>query len=235
MTQATRHLLRLFVTGLLAALPLAATVLVFAWAIGLLWGWVGPSSVIGSLLAWIGLGVTGSEIVGYVIGVLLIVAGIIGLGLLVELGLERGLATLVEGVVRRIPLVRNVYDLVQRFVALLSQRDPDGTRAMRPVWCTFGGRETPGVVVLALQTATEPVWVDGRHCVAVLVPTAPVPVGGGLMFVPADWVVPAGLSVEAVTALYVSMGVTAPQHLKASAPQEPPAPQAAASRGSIPP
>jgi uncharacterized membrane protein len=49
--------------------------------------------------------------------------------------------------------------------------------------------------------------------VPVLVPTAPVPVGGGLLFVPEDWVTPAGLSVEAVTSVYVSMGVTAPQHL----------------------
>lgn len=36
MRRAPRHLLRLFVTGLLAALPLAATVAVFAWAISLL-------------------------------------------------------------------------------------------------------------------------------------------------------------------------------------------------------
>ena len=222
MTRATRHLLRLFVTGLLAALPLAATVLVFAWGIGLVWRWVGPGSAFGSLMSAIGLGVTGSEIVGYTVGLALIAAVILGLGLLVELGFERGLASLVEGVVRRIPVVRNVYDLVQRFVGLLSQREADGTRAMRPVWCTFGGRDKPGTVVLALQTATQPVWVDGRACVPLLVPTAPVPVGGGLLFVPEAWVVPAELSVEALTALYVSMGVTAPQHLKPAMAHEAP-------------
>jgi uncharacterized membrane protein len=32
--------------------------------------------------------------------------------------------------------------------------------------------------------------------------------------VPEEWVTPAELSVEAITSLYVSMGVTAPQHLK---------------------
>jgi uncharacterized membrane protein len=220
MTRATRHLLRLFVTGLLAALPLAATVLVFAWGIGLVWRWVGPGSAFGSLMSAIGLGVTGSEIVGYTVGLALIAAVILGLGLLVELGFERGLASLVEGVVRRIPVVRNVYDLVQRFVGLLSQREADGTRAMRPVWCTFGGRDKPGTVVLALQTATQPVWVDGRACVPLLVPTAPVPVGGGLIFVPEEWVTPAELSVEAITSLYVSMGVTAPQHLKMAPARE---------------
>lgn len=216
MTRATRHLLRLFVTGLLAALPLAATVAVFAWAISLLLQWVGPRSAFGELLGGIGLGVTGSEIVGYAIGLGIIVGAILLLGLLVERGLQNGLARIVEAVVRRIPLVRNVYDLVQRFVSLLSQREEDGTRAMQPVWVSFGGRGEPACVVLALQTTAEPVLVDGRRCVPVMVPTAPVPVGGGLMFVPEAWVARAELSVEAVTALYVSMGVTAPQHLPAA-------------------
>jgi len=232
MRRATRHLLGLFVTGLLAALPLAATVAVFAWAISLLLQWVGPRSAFGELLGGIGLGVTGSEIVGYAIGLAIIVAGILGLGLLVELGFQRGLASVVDAVVRRIPLVRNVYDLLQRFVSLLSQRDEDGTRAMQPVWVSFGGRDEPGCVVLALQTTADAVVVDGRRCVPVMVPTAPVPVGGGLMFVPEAWVVRAELSVEAVTALYVSMGVTAPQHLPAADAATRPA---VAGRGSIAP
>ncbi|MCE2909578.1 MAG: DUF502 domain-containing protein [Burkholderiaceae bacterium] len=197
-------------------MPLAATVAVFAWAVSLLLQWVGPRSAFGELLGGIGLGVTGSEIVGYAIGLGIIVGAILLLGLLVERGLQHGLARIVEAVVRRIPLVRNVYDLVQRFVSLLSQREEDGTRAMQPVWVSFGGRGEPACVVLALQTTAEPVLVDGRRCVPVMVPTAPVPVGGGLMFVPEAWVARAELSVEAVTALYVSMGVTAPQHLPAA-------------------
>jgi uncharacterized membrane protein len=236
MNRVPRKLLRLFVTGLVAALPLAATVLVFAWGLGLVWRWLGPSSAIGNLLGSIGFGVTGSEIVGYLIGIALVAAFILLLGVLVELGFERGLARLVDSVVSRIPLVRNVYDLVQRFVKLLSQRDEDGTRAMQPVWVSFGGRAEPGCVVLALQTATEAVLVEGRPCVAVMVPTAPVPVGGGLMFVPETWVSRAELSVEAVTALYVSMGVTAPQHLSAAnAPESADTPPALAERGSIAP
>lgn len=214
MRRAPRHLLRLFVTGLLAALPLAATVAVFAWAISLLLRWVGPNSAMGELLGGIGLGVTGSEIVGYAIGVAIILGVILLLGVLVELGFERGMAQVVDTVVQRIPVVRNVYDLVQRFVGLMSQRNDDGTRAMRPVWCHFGGRDGPHTAVLALQSSPEAVLVDGQRCLTVLVPTAPVPVGGGLIFVPEEWVTPAELSVEAITSLYVSMGVTAPQHLK---------------------
>jgi uncharacterized membrane protein len=47
----------------------------------------------------------------------------------------------------------------------------------------------------------------------VIVPTAPVPVGGGLLFVPQEWVRPAEVGMEALTSIYVSMGVTARQHL----------------------
>jgi uncharacterized membrane protein len=44
----------------------------------------------------------------------------------------------------------------------------------------------------------------------VLVPTAPVPFGGALIYVPVEWVRPAGIGVERLTAIYVSMGMTSP-------------------------
>ena len=42
---------------------------------------------------------------------------------------------------------------------------------------------------------------------------APVAVGGGLLYVPAGWVTPAEMGVEGLTSIYVSMGLTSPQHL----------------------
>lgn len=218
MKRAHSHLLRLFVTGALAALPLAATVAIFAWAASVLYRWLGPDSAVGSLLVAVGLGVTGSEVIGYLIGIGLVALALVVLGVLVEAGLQRGMARLLHSVMRRIPLVRQVYEMVQKMVALFYQRDPSAARAMRAVWLRFGG-ETGGAAVLALQTAPEVLMVEGRPCVAVLVPTAPVPVGGGLLFVPEHWVSPAALSVEAVTSLYVSMGVTAAQHLPVAAPE----------------
>jgi uncharacterized membrane protein len=73
-------------------------------------------------------------------------------------------------------------------------------------------------MVLGLLSSPEPVHVGGHSYLAVLVPTAPVPVGGGLIFVPAAWVTPAEVGIETMTSIYVSMGVTAPQHLKAPTP-----------------
>jgi uncharacterized membrane protein len=78
---------------------------------------------------------------------------------------------------------------------------------MSPVWCFFGGQ---GAAVLALLPNPEPVEIDGRAYFAVLVPTAPIPVGGGLLYVPCDWVKPANMGIEAFTSIYVSMGITPP-------------------------
>ncbi|MDP1534860.1 MAG: hypothetical protein Q8L92_14890, partial [Rubrivivax sp.] len=83
MNMSSAYLLRTFVTGLLAALPLAATIAIFWWAASLLFRWFGPDSAIGGVMVAIGLGVTGSELVGYVMGVGLVAAAIFGLGLVV--------------------------------------------------------------------------------------------------------------------------------------------------------
>jgi uncharacterized membrane protein len=40
-----------------------------------------------------------------------------------------------------------------------------------------------------------------------------VPVGGGLLFLPEDWVRQAGLGIDELTSLYVSMGVALPRKL----------------------
>jgi uncharacterized membrane protein len=78
---------------------------------------------------------------------------------------------------------------------------------MKPVWCFFGENSA---AVLALAPRSEPVDIGGREYIAVLVPTAPVPFGGALIYVPVEWVRPAGIGVERLTAIYVSMGMTAP-------------------------
>lgn len=211
--RSTRHLVQLFITGVLAALPLAATVAIFWWLASLLLRWLGPDSLIGGGLVALGLGVTGSELVGYLIGIGLVAGALVLLGALVRTGLQQGLSRLLDDAVRRIPLVRTVYDLSQKLVDLLRQKDREGPKSMSAAWVHFGGADTPGVVVLALLSSPTPVLVAGRPHLAVIVPTAPVPVGGGLLFVPQDWVRPADVGVEALTSIYVSMGVTTHQHL----------------------
>lgn len=230
-----KRLLRTFLTGLLAILPLAATLALLAWLWQLLSAWFGPSSLFGSVLAAVGVSVSRSESVGYALGLLLMCAAIYLLGLLVEAGLQRGLQRVVDGLVKRIPLVRNVYDLVKRMVELFSRKSDAGLGSMSPVWLHFGGRpaaDAPAsdgqkVAVLALLCTPEPVVMDGgRRYLGVLVPTAPVPVGGGLLYVPEEWVSRADIGIEGLTSIYVSMGLTTNQYMRgntAAAPAVPPA------------
>lgn len=209
----SRHLIQLFITGALAALPLGATLAIFWWAGSVLLRWLGPNSLVGGWLVALGLGVTGSELLGYLLGAAVVALALVLLGALVRTGLQQGLSRLLDDAVRRIPLVRTVYDLSHRLVDLLRQKDAEGPKSMSAVWVHFGGGTEPGVAVLALLSTPQPVLLEGRPHLAVIVPTAPVPVGGGLLFVPQDWVRPAEVGAEALTSIYVSMGVTARQHL----------------------
>ena len=135
-------LLRIFVTGALAALPLAATILIFVWAAGVLIKWLGPESAVGGLLVSIGLGVGGSEVVGYALGIAIVAAALFGLGLLVEAGLQRGIAAALHALIARIPVVGTIYDLIKKFVALVrpGEAGSEGAlKSMSAVWCHFGG------------------------------------------------------------------------------------------------
>lgn len=211
MRSTIRQLSKLFVTGALAALPLAATVLVIVWGARLIVSWLGPDSLVGAVLVSIGLGVGGSEVVAYLIGVAIVMLAILLLGVLVRTRMRTVLAWVTESVVQRIPVVRNVYDTARRFVDIVSQRDASGMQSMRPVWLHFGG--VGGAAVLGLQSTPEPIRIEGRDYLAVVVPTAPIPVGGGLLYVPSEWVRPAAVGVEGLTSIYVSMGLTSRQHI----------------------
>jgi uncharacterized membrane protein len=223
-----KHPIRTFITGLLALLPLAATLLLLTWALQFLSKYLGPGSSVGQLLTYVGLGVTESELVGYLLGLLLVVVLVYAIGLLVEAGLQRGAARLINSIVLRIPVVRTIYDVAQKLVGLFARKEGDEMQSMTPVWLHFGGKKsaastdaaTPskaGTAVLGFLSTPQPVLISGQPYLGVLVPTAPVPVGGGLLYVPPDWVEPADIGMEAVTSIYVSMGVTSEQYLKKSA------------------
>lgn len=197
-------------SGLLVLLPVAITIALVAWLGTFIYQFVGPGSTFGRVLTAIGLGFSTSPIAAYVIGMVVLVTAIYFLGLMVETRMERHLSALIDWVMRRIPLVSNVYDLTKRFVGLVDRKQGDGLKSMSPVWCFFGG---PGnsAAVLALLPAPDVVMIGDEKYYAILVPSAPVPVGGGLIYVPASWIKPAEMGVEELMTIYVSMGVSGPR------------------------
>jgi uncharacterized membrane protein len=205
---------KVFLSGFLALLPLIVTVALLAWVGGILHRFIGPNSTVGSLLSSIGLAFVTNELVAYAMGVLVFLAAAYALGAVIQTRFRRHLRTLVDNTLCRVPLIGPVYDLTSRFVGMLDGDSQADLKAMSPVWCFFGGQG--GVAALALMPNPEPVVLDGRSYLAILVPTAPVPFGGGLIYVPADWVKPAGFGVDRLMSVYVSMGVAKPDQDGAS-------------------
>jgi len=211
------HVLRTLLTGALAALPMVATLVLLSWVMSLLLRYLGPGSAVGGVLAGLGLRITESEGLAYALGVGLLLILVYLLGLMVETQLQRRLKAMLDSLIRRIPIISTVYELLTRMVTLMSKRDADGVGAMTPVWCHFGGvksaEEGGGVLVLGLLSTPEPVQINGQAYMAVIVPTAPVPVGGGLLYLPHSWITPADVGMDGLTSLYVSLGVTSAEVL----------------------
>ncbi|AYF89553.1 DUF502 domain-containing protein [Pseudomonas sp. JS3066] len=205
--QSFRSVVTTWLTGLLALLPLVLTLALLAWLFSLLNRLVGPSTVIGQLLGALGQPFASNPVLAYLVGTLVLLGSLYPLGLAVQLGLRRPLAWLLDMTLRRAPLIGSLYGLADRFVGLLDRSKNADIAAMSPVWCIFGGE---GAAVLALCPNPETFELDGRSYCAILVPTAPIPVGGGLIYVPVEWLRPAEMGVEGLTSIYLSMGLTPP-------------------------
>jgi uncharacterized membrane protein len=209
--KAIRSHVQILLSGILALLPLAVTAALLIWVGTVLQRFIGPQSQIGRFLSSVGLAFVTDEIGGYCLGILFFLGLAYIVGTLVQSRFRKQLERLTDSTLRRVPLIGPVYDLTSRFVGMIERRERSEVQSMAPVWCTFGGDS--GVAVLALMPNPEPVTLGGHAYLAVLVPTAPVPFGGGLLYVPAAWVKPAGLGIDQLASVYVSMGVTPPTPL----------------------
>jgi uncharacterized membrane protein len=207
------RIFRTFLAGVLALLPIAVTVFVVAWVASLVASYAGPGSFVGRIIlalgASVGLDIGPSSTAAYLIGLAIILGAIFLLGFLVESGLRTFILNSLDWLIGHIPLVSNVYDLSKRFVSLVDRGGgEDSLKSMQPVWCFFGGEG--GAAVLGLMPSPQPVVIGEHSYLGLLVPSAPVPFGGALIYVPSEWIKPADGGVERLMNVYVSMGVTQP-------------------------
>lgn len=207
-----RRLATCFLAGVFAILPLVITVAVVIWVSGLVGEFIGEGSFLGHQIKKLGGRVVPPESkMAYLIGWVVVLGSVFVIGLLVEMGAKRLLSQLLEKIVKGIPLVGSIYGTSKQLVGMLDKTDEADLKRMSVVFCTFG--TNGGLGLLALLVSPERYSINGREYQIVIVPTAPVPVGGGLLFVPADCVTPANMSVDGLMSIYVSMGITAPEFL----------------------
>lgn len=218
MVEILKKLLRIFLVGVVAILPLVITMMVVIWVSGYLTGMLGPNAFLGSLLRRMGLMFVHSDLLADVVGWLIVLTAIFGLGMLVELGARRLVYDRFDSFAEKIPVLGGIYGTARQLVGMMDTKGNPDFKTMQVVFCNFGG--DGGAAFLALLPTPDVFRIGQIDYNAVLIPSAPVPVGGSLLFVPVASVRPAELSVDAFMSIYVSMGVTGPQFMKPVAPSQ---------------
>ena len=97
--------IRTFMSGVISLLPIAATLAIVAWAGGFIYSYFGPGSAIGRLLTSLGLGLVGSPLVAYLVGLVIVAILIYALGVMVESSVAPRLYGGLDTMMQRIPLV----------------------------------------------------------------------------------------------------------------------------------
>lgn len=201
------HITQTLTTGMFAILPLGLTIAILAWLTKYLHDLVGPASSFGKILRSVGLTVTACEITAYTLGLIATAIMVYLLGVLVEMRIGRRLNATIDGMLHRIPIFNTLYDASKNLTSVFDRRN-DSLQGMTPVLCNFGNDSS--ITIPALMPTPDLVRVGGCEYHVVIIPSAPVPFGGALVCVRADWVKPADCSFDELITIYMSMGSSAP-------------------------
>jgi uncharacterized membrane protein len=201
-----------FLTGMVFLAPVFVTVLLLQWVSGYVTAALGPGTFVGGVLASAGLLVTRSAFLAFWAGLGIAALIIWSIGLLVQTQARARLEGGLDKLIGSIPIIGGFYRPMAQMIRMIGGAPGGELQGMAVVSVRFGDNTE----ILALL-ATPHVFDMGegpRHLV--LLPTAPVPVGGALLFVAVDQVrfVP-GLGVDDLAKFYVSMGTIAPAGLHA--------------------
>lgn len=210
-------LFRAFVTGLVFLAPVLLTIIVITWLLGQLVGIVGPESLFGRLLTEGGALLTGgqtSPLLSFLLGVALLLVAITALGFFVKDRAAKVFEDAIDGAIGRIPMLGGVYRPVAQLVRGMGGQKAEAMATMAVARVQFGG----GVETIAFLASPEIFDIGGGPARLVLIPTAPIPVGGALLLVPQDKVqtIP-GMKFEDLAKLYLTMGMTPPAQMRGEA------------------
>jgi uncharacterized membrane protein len=200
-------LLSTFLAGLFAVLPIVITIGIMAWVGGLLRTWLGPESLVGQALVWMGLRMVTDPTVASILGWGLVLLAIGLLGALLKSVGKRRLESSFHAAIERIPLVNVLYRPIVAVVEML-QRDPvDKLQGMKVVFCALGGEGGAGF--LGLLVSEHVYRFNGQACHVVYVPTSPLPMSGAVIFAAADSVHRVNMQVDELMKVCLSIGVMA--------------------------
>ncbi len=197
-----------FLAGFFVILPIAITVGIMSWVGGMVEQLVGPNSVVGSALKSLGMQLAASETseaVASFIGWVLVIAAIWIIGLVVKNSAKNRIESLLQTIMERIPVLRSVYKPVAQVVDMMAGRDETDMKGMAVVYCEFGQQQGGGF--LGLLTSSDVYSFGEQACQVVYIPTSPVPMSGGIVFVPKNAVRVVDMQVDDLMQIYFSLGV----------------------------
>ena len=197
-------------TGLVFLAPVILTIILLQWVAGYVIAALGPDTFVGGALARGGMFLTSSPLLAFWIGLGLAALLVWGLGLIVQTQARSRLEGGFDRLLGQLPVIGGFYRPLAQLVRMIGGAPGGELQGMAVVSVRFG--EATEVLGLLATPQVFDLGDGPRHLV--LLPTAPVPVGGALLFIAIDCVrrVP-GLGVDDLAKFYVSMGTVAPTGL----------------------
>jgi uncharacterized membrane protein len=211
-----------FLAGFILLLPIVLTTVIIAYIVNWLKGALGPSTILGDILTQLGLGLVGEgqQRFAFVVGVSLVLFGTWCLGILVRARAEQSVHETVDWLFTKLPVIRSIYNPISRVVRVVTEKGGGDFSGMTVVACRIGG--PAGVDILALLATQEIYLVNGERRRMVYLPTAPLPMSGGLILVSEDAVVRVpDMKVDDLLKIYFSLGALAPESMPASMRADP--------------
>lgn len=211
-----------FLAGLVLLLPVVLTVIIMAWIINVLRSALGPGSILGDLLTSGGSTIIGPgyDTLAFFLGILIALVGIWLLGIIARSAAQKSIERFIDRIFTKLPIIRTIYNPVSRMVRMTTDKGAGDFSGMTVVSCRFFGPD--GVDMLALLANQETYYIGGEARRMVYLPTAPIPMSGGLVLVPAHSVTPIPeMKVDDLLRVYVSLGALAPDNMPKSLKSNP--------------
>jgi len=208
------------ITGLMVWLPLAITLWVLLWLIGLLDG------VFGAFLSALAA-ITPQTLAPLLeklrhipgLGVILVATVLLATGGLVSNVAGRWWVKQWDKLFTHIPIVKSIYNSVKKVSDTLFSSNGNAFRTAMLIQYP-----RPGVWTIAFQTGTPGGEVQSRLAgdfVSVYVPTTPNPTSGFFLMLPRSDVIELDMSVDQALTYVISMGAVAPGSASAALPSTP--------------
>jgi uncharacterized membrane protein len=194
---------RIFISGLLVVIPLAATVLILIFLFNLLDGWLAPMG--GQFLRAVGFKLPPElkRIPGF--GILATLVLILLTGLVASNYLGRRVLRFGDRIIRNIPLVSNVYSGIRQLVKAFSSAGSTAFRTAVLFEFPRKGIWTVGFLTVPAFAAAE--QIVRKKMLTVFLPAAPIPSQGVMLLIPAKDVRILPLSSEQAFKLIATLGM----------------------------